>query len=65
MLTNMGEDPHNIMAGTHVLFCIKNLERIGDHATNIAEAVHYIVYGQVPANERPKGNTTNLPTAIP
>jgi phosphate transport system protein len=56
----MGKDPHNIVACTQILFCIKNLERIGDHATNIAEAVHYIISGHVPANERPKGNTTSF-----
>jgi phosphate transport system protein len=56
----MGEDPHNIVACTQILFCIKNLERIGDHATNIAETVHYIISGHVPASERPKGNTTSF-----
>jgi phosphate transport system protein len=50
----MMEDPRNITACTHLLFCAKNIERIGDHATNIAETVHYIVTGsQLPA-ERPK-----------
>lgn len=54
MLTYMMEDPRNISACTHLLFCAKNIERIGDHATNIAETVYYIVTGmQMPA-ERPK-----------
>ena len=54
LLTYMMEDPRNITACTHLLFCAKNIERIGDHATNIAEIVHYIVTGsQLPA-ERPK-----------
>jgi phosphate transport system protein len=54
LLTYMMEDPRNITACTHLLFCAKNIERIGDHATNIAETVHYIVTGsQLPA-ERPK-----------
>jgi phosphate transport system protein len=54
LLTYMMEDPRNITACTHLLFCAKNIERIGDHATNIAETVYYIVTGaQMPA-ERPK-----------
>jgi phosphate transport system protein len=54
LLTYMMEDPRNITACTHLLFCAKNIERIGDHATNVAETVHYIVTGsQLPA-ERPK-----------
>lgn len=54
LLTYMMEDPRNITPCTHLLFCAKNIERIGDHATNIAEAIYYIVTGeQLPAN-RPK-----------
>jgi len=45
LLTYMMEDPRNITMCTHLLFCAKNIERIGDHATNIAEAVHYMVTG--------------------
>lgn len=52
LLTYMMEDPRNITACTHLLFCAKNIERIGDHATNIAEIVHYIVSGNYPTNER-------------
>lgn len=59
-LVHMGEDPHNILSSTQILFCIKNLESVGDHATNIAETVHYIISGHVPASERPKGNTTSF-----
>lgn len=59
-LVHMGEDPHNIVSCTQILFCIKNLERIGDHATNIAETVYYIISGHAPASERPKGNTTSF-----
>ena len=44
-LTYMMEDPRNITMCTHLLFCAKNIERVGDHATNIAEAVHYLVTG--------------------
>ncbi|MBX3570041.1 MAG: phosphate signaling complex protein PhoU [Rhizobiaceae bacterium] len=54
LLTYMMEDPRNIAPCTHLLFCAKNIERIGDHATNIAEAIFYIVTGeQLPPN-RPK-----------
>lgn len=54
LLTYMMEDPRNIGHCTHLLFCAKNIERIGDHATNIAETIHYLVTGQQLAEERPK-----------
>jgi phosphate transport system protein len=54
LLTYMMEDPGNISLGMHLLFCAKNIERIGDHATNIAESVHYIVQGSAIPGERPK-----------
>ncbi|GGA89730.1 phosphate transport system regulatory protein PhoU [Brucella endophytica] len=54
LLTYMMEDPRNISACTHLLFCAKNIERIGDHATNIAETVYYIVTGQQMPPDRPK-----------
>ncbi len=46
LLTYMMEDPRNITMCTHLLFCAKNIERIGDHATNIAETVHYLITGE-------------------
>jgi phosphate transport system protein len=46
LLTYMMEDPRNISFCTHLLFCAKNIERVGDHATNIAETVLYIVTGE-------------------
>ncbi|TPW25958.1 phosphate signaling complex protein PhoU [Pararhizobium mangrovi] len=59
LLTYMMEDPRNITACTHLLFCAKNIERIGDHATNIAETVYYMATGsQLPA-ERPKEDETH------
>ena len=64
LLTYMMEDPRNITFCTHLLFCAKNIERMGDHATNIAETVHYMVAGRVLTDERPKGDTTSL-TAVP
>ncbi len=54
LLTYMMEDPRTIAYGAHLLFCAKNLERIGDHCTNIAEAVTYIVSGQTIVDGRPK-----------
>ncbi|MFK4825060.1 phosphate signaling complex protein PhoU [Paenochrobactrum sp. BZR 588] len=54
LLTYMMEDPRNISSCTHLLFSAKNIERIGDHATNIAETVYYIVTGQQMPAERPK-----------
>ena len=63
LLTYMMEDPRNITACTHLLFCAKNIERIGDHATNIAETVYYVVTGmQMPA-ERPKEDKSHRLTA--
>jgi phosphate transport system protein len=46
LLTYMMEDPRNISMCTHLLFCAKNIERIGDHATNIAETVYYLITGE-------------------
>ena len=54
LLTFMMEDPRNISYCTHLLFCSKNIERIGDHATNIAETIHYVVTGESLPIERPK-----------
>ncbi len=54
LLTYMMEDPRNITFCTHLLFCAKNIERIGDHATNIAETLHYLITGKPLAEERPK-----------
>ncbi len=54
MLTHMMEDPRNITAAIHLLFIAKNLERIGDHATNIAEVVHYQITGEEMISARPK-----------
>src|SRR5215217_1030574 len=63
LLTYMMEDPRNITFCTHLLFCAKNIERMGDHATNIAETVYYMVEGHALADERPKGDTTNIAPA--
>ncbi|MEN0074521.1 MAG: phosphate signaling complex protein PhoU [Paracraurococcus sp.] len=65
MLTFMMEDPRNITAATHLLFVAKNLERIGDHATNIAETVHYAVRGQPLTEERPKGDSSPFAVVRP
>jgi phosphate transport system protein len=58
LLTYTMEDPGTISMCIHHLFCAKNIERIGDHATNIAEAVHYMVEGHAIAGERPKADTS-------
>jgi phosphate transport system protein len=58
MLTHMMEDPRNITAATHLLFIAKNLERIGDHATNIAETVHFAVRGDQLPEDRPKSDAS-------
>jgi phosphate transport system protein len=56
----MMEDPRNIGPSTHLLFIAKNIERIGDHATNIAETIHFIVRGHDIEAERPKGDNTSF-----
>lgn len=60
LLTFMMEDPRNITFCTHLLFCSKNIERIGDHTTNIAETIIYLVTGEAPQIERPKGATARV-----
>ena len=65
LLTYMMGDPRTIGACTHLLFMAKNLERIGDHATNIAETVHYEITGDDIMGERPRAQPTpedNAPT---
>lgn len=63
LLTYMMGDPRTITAGTHLLFMAKNLERIGDHATNIAETIYYEITGQEFAGERPRWNPDPLAPA--
>jgi phosphate transport system protein len=60
LLTYMMEDSGTVTTGVHLLFCAKNIERVGDHVTNIAESVYYIVEGHMFANERDKADTTSL-----
>jgi phosphate transport system protein len=64
-LTYMMEDPRNIGAYTHLLFMAKNIERIGDHATNIAENLYYLVHGTPLTAVRPKGDKTSLEIVAP
>jgi len=64
LLTYMMEDPRNITFCIHLMFCAKNIERMGDHATNIAETVHYMVEGRPIGDLRPKGDTTAFSKVI-
>lgn len=59
LLTYMMEDPRMISVCTHLLFATKNIERIGDHATNVAENIYYLVSGKTLKEERPKKDTTS------
>jgi phosphate transport system protein len=59
LLTYMMEDPRSIGFCTHLLFCAKNLERVGDHATNIAETVHYVATGEMLSADRPKADESS------
>jgi phosphate transport system protein len=56
----MKADAQNVPIGTHLLFIAKNIERIGDHATNVAESVYFLVTGQNIAGPRPKGDKSSL-----
>ncbi|WP_417248956.1 phosphate signaling complex protein PhoU [Celeribacter sp.] len=58
-LTFMMEDPRHITACMHLHFIAKNIERMGDHATSIAEQVIYLVTGELPEEPRPKGDLTS------
>ena len=60
LLTYMMEDPRNITTCTHLLFCAKNLERIGDHVTNIAENAYYTLTGAQLPIDRPKLDETQM-----
>jgi len=64
LLTYMMEDPRNISFCMHLMFCAKDIERMGDHATNIAETVYYIIEGSPITDQRPKGDTTSFPSAL-
>lgn len=64
LLTYMMEDPRNITSCTHLLFCAKNMERVGDHATNIAETIYYMATGQQPEGERPKDDSANTISTV-
>jgi phosphate transport system protein len=63
LLTYMIEDPRNITACTHLLFMAKNIERIGDHATNIAETLYFMVHGTPLQMARPKRDRTTSAAA--
>ncbi|KQP50268.1 PhoU family transcriptional regulator [Methylobacterium sp. Leaf399] len=65
LLTYMMEDPRNISFCTHLLFCAKNIERIGDHTTNIAETIHYLVTGENLPTDRPKNDASNYAMVEP
>jgi phosphate transport system protein len=62
LVGRMAQDPDAVMLGIQLLFCTKNLERVGDHATNIAEAIYYIVEGRRLLGERPKADVTSIVT---
>ena len=62
LLTYMMEDPRHITPCTHLLFIAKNIERMGDHATNIAETISFLVTGTPLDEARPKGDKTPFTT---
>ncbi|HXX49713.1 MAG TPA: phosphate signaling complex protein PhoU [Xanthobacteraceae bacterium] len=64
LFTYMIEDPRNITFCMHLMFCAKDIERMGDHATNIAETVYYMIEGRPITDQRPKGDTTSFPAGV-
>ena len=64
-LTYMMEDPRNISPCTHLLFMAKNIERIGDHATNIAEMIHFLIEGKAMDKARPKSDLSSYSLVQP
>jgi phosphate transport system protein len=64
LFTYMMEDPRNITFCMHLMFCAKDIERMGDHATNIAETVYYMVEGRPITDQRPKGDPTDFGTPL-
>jgi phosphate transport system protein len=65
ILTYMMEDPRTITVGTHLIFVAKNIERMGDHATNIAETIYFLSTGQRIEGGRPKGDTSSFEVVEP
>ncbi len=65
LLTYMMEDPRDITAGTHLLFVARNIERIGDHATNVAEYIYYLDTGEWISFGRPKADTSSFSVVKP
>lgn len=65
LLTYMMEDPRNIGPSTHLMFIAKNIERIGDHATNVAEIIHFLVRGEDITEARPKSDKTSFTVVNP
>jgi phosphate transport system protein len=61
LIATMIDDPRTITACTHLMFMAKNIERIGDHATNIAEMLYYLVRGTTLKDARPKDDRTTAP----
>ena len=59
VLESMKETPDQVQAGSHMLFIAKNIERVGDHATGIAEQIYFLVNGRMPEDKRPKDDRTS------
>jgi phosphate transport system protein len=65
LLTYMMEDPRNITPCTHVLFIAKNIERIGDHITNISETIYFLVHGERMREDRARTGSTGRIVQLP
>ena len=60
ILARMSEAPEQVATGSHLLFIAKNIERIGDHTTGIAEQIFFLKHGRYPSEERPKADKSSL-----
>jgi phosphate transport system protein len=65
LLTYMMEDPRSITTCTHLLFIAKNIERIGDHTTNVAETIYFMARGEPMTDERRKSDKTSFEVVSP
>ena len=64
VLARLGRDNEMTAVHSHFLFIAKNLERIGDHTTSVAEQVYYLVHGVMPGDDRPKADAASSTQAV-
>ncbi|NBR51769.1 MAG: hypothetical protein EBT87_08445 [Alphaproteobacteria bacterium] len=60
IMSGISDNPAQVSASSHMLFIAKNIERIGDYATGIAEQIYFLQYGVLPSDERPKADNSSM-----